>query len=124
MPNPPSLKDVDRFISLFRGHGNAYGQYTVADDGFTKVENGTFTKGEAPHRDAWVRHLQGVNPGMGAIPVNETGNCYWGAIDYDDPCDPAEIEARVKRCDFPLVVCSSKSGGAHLYVFLIDPVSA
>jgi hypothetical protein len=124
MPTPPSSKSVDRFISLFRGHGNAYGQYTVADDGFTKVERGTFTREEPPPRDAYERHLKGVNPGIGGIPVTESGNCYWGAIDYDDPCDPANIEARVGACGFPLVVCSSKSGGAHLYVFLVDPVAA
>lgn len=124
MPSPPSPKDIDRFIHLFRGHTGAYGQYTVADDGFTKVEKGTFTKEGSAPRDAWERHVNGVNPGMGGIPVSETGNCYWGAIDYDDPCDPADIEKLVKQANFPLVVCSSKSGGAHLYCFLVDPVAA
>lgn len=124
MPTPPSSKDVARFAELFRGHGNAYGQYTVAKDGFTKVERETFTREEPPPVEAWERHLKGVNPGMGGIPVSASGNCYWGAIDYDDPCDPADIEARVVACDFPLVVCSSKSGCAHLYCFLVDPVAA
>lgn len=124
MPTPPSSKNVKRFAELFRGHENAYGQYTVADDGFTKIEKGTFTREEPVPEEAWERHLAGTNPGLGMVPVTSSGNCYWGAIDYDDPCDPADIEARVVACDFPLVVCRSKSGGAHLYAFLVDPVSA
>lgn len=120
----PSSKQVDRFSALFRGRSDAYGQYTVEEDGFTKVEGGTFTKEEPTPKDAWVRHLSGQNPGLGIIPLTETGNCYWGAIDYDDPDDPVRIDAKVQEMGFPLVVCQSKSGGVHLYCFLIDPVSA
>ncbi len=119
---PVTMKQVARFKSLFRGREDAYGQYTVGKDGSSKLRVSTLT-GEAPD-EAWVRHLEGCNPGMGIVPVTGGGNCYWGAIDYDDIVEPFEIAEDVEKKELPLVVCRSKSGGVHLFVFLIDPVTA
>lgn len=113
---------IARFAVLFRGREDAYGQYTVGDDGVSKVSVSTLT-GEAPF-EAWQRHLGGRNPGIGMIPLTRSGNCYWGAIDFDDPADPFEIADRVEKAGLPLIVARSKSGGVHLYVFLVDPVMA
>src|SRR5690606_16810895 len=38
--------------------------------------------------------------------------------------DLKELETRVRRVDFPLTVCRSKSGGAHLYLFMTEPTPA
>jgi len=117
-----TITQVARFKALFRGREDAYGQYTVGKDGASKKSVSTLT-GVAPD-EAWIRHLEGRNPGMGIVPVTQGGNCYWGAIDYDDKSDPFEIAGRVAEKELPLIVCRSKSGGVHLYVFLIDPVTA
>jgi hypothetical protein len=49
----------------------------------------------------------------------------FAAIDIDEyPIDHAAIASKLKSWGLPLVVCNSKSGGAHLYVFfsrLEDP---
>jgi hypothetical protein len=71
--------------------------------------------------DDYKKHLDGVL-GLGIVPVNEEGKCYFGAIDIDiDTIDHKDLYARVLARNLPLSVCRSKSGGAHLYVFFRDP---
>lgn len=113
--------NISRLEALFKGPSTHYGQYVVGPDGVEKVK--AYTKKETVPRSAWVAHVRG-NPGLGISPLTEGGNCYFGAIDWDDEVDLVDLERRVQDMEFPLVVCRSKSGGAHLYVFLIAPVTA
>jgi hypothetical protein len=56
---------------------------------------------------------------------NEDDACLWGAIDIDQyPLDHSEVLKRLSRLELPLVVCRSKSGGAHLYLFFKEFVEA
>jgi hypothetical protein len=72
----------------------------------------------------YLRHLAG-EIGLGIVPVDENGMCYFGAIDIDiDTIDHKELYARVSKRNLPLSVCRSKSGGAHLYVFFSKPFNA
>lgn len=46
----------------------------------------------------------------------------FAAIDIDDyPVNHAELSIQLKKWDLPMVVCNSKSGGAHIYTFFKIP---
>ena len=64
--------------------------------------------------------------GLGTIPLLDDGvSVTWAAIDIDDnQIDHAQLELEVRELDLPLLVCRSKSGGAHCYLFLVTPVPA
>ena len=58
-------------------------------------------------------HLDGKK-GIGSIPINKDNNCYFGVLDIDTyPIDHVEIRKKCEKLKLPLVVCRSKSGGAH-----------
>ena len=72
----------------------------------------------------YASHLNG-EVSIGVVPINEDNVCVWGAIDIDQyPLDHTAIIKKLDELDLPLVVCRSKSGGAHLYLFLQDFVDA
>ena len=49
----------------------------------------------------------------------------FGALDIDTyPVDHLAILKKCRRFKLPLVVCRSKSGGAHLFLFMQDWISA
>lgn len=110
---------VEAFKTLFRGRERAYGQYGDGPD--RKIR----TLREATPAEAWVRHLAGEGPFLGIVPIREDNTCYFGAIDLDDTnLDHAAIAQRIDELDLPLIVCRSKSGGVHLYVFFAQAVPA
>lgn len=116
-----ALKPLDpqflsRFQRLFRGRENAFGQW-VKDN--VKTVGGKITEQQ------WLGHLAGKGPILGIVPILQTNECYFGVIDVDDETvNHAALAAIVEAAKLPLVVCRSKSGGAHLYLFLLDPAPA
>jgi len=69
-------------------------------------------------------HLEGKH-GVGAIPITKENECYFGAIDIDQyDLDHKGLIAKILKFKLPLVVCRSKSGGAHLFCFLKQPTQA
>ena len=83
---------------------------------------------EAPDHQRYMDHLKGVM-GIGIVPIRDDGLCWWGAIDIDNhnktaDLDLVTIEKEVGLLKLPLVVCRSKSGGAHLYLFGQEPLRA
>jgi Primase C terminal 1 (PriCT-1) len=102
------------FSNLFRGSSLAHGIWEKSTGNMTTVLT------PATEED-YRKHLVG-DLGLGIVPVNENGSCYFGAIDIDiDTVDHKELYARVVARKLPLTVCRSKSGGAHLYVFFNEP---
>ena len=72
----------------------------------------------------YTAHIDG-KASIGVVPINEDNACLWGAIDIDQyPLDHGEILKRLSRLEIPLVVCRSKSGGAHLYLFFKEFIEA
>jgi hypothetical protein len=110
-----------RFAEMFRGRESAYGTMSLDAEGKKRVKTHA-----APVPDgAYLRHLQGDGPFLGIVPIDESNRCYFGAIDVDDDgVDLHELEAKIVGLGLPLVVCRSKSGGAHLYCFVLHPVAA
>lgn len=118
---------VSRFARLFSGFTAAYGTYIVkgANSPGDKVEGRAITRKEPIPEDAWKTHLSGGAYGLGIIPLAENNCCWWGAIDIDDrKIDHVALEKKVRESNIPLIVCRSKSGGAHLYIFFTDMVPA
>lgn len=116
MATKPAPAVLNRLQRLFRGRENAFGQWK---EGAIKTVESPITEKE------WLTHLGGKGPILGIIPITETNDCYFGAIDVDDDTvNHAALAGIVEHARLPLVVCRSKSGGAHLYLFLLDPAPA
>ncbi len=72
----------------------------------------------------WDQHLSGTRP-LGIIPITEEDECNWGCIDVDKyDIVLADVAERVASRKAPLVLCRSKSGGAHLFAFVSRPIPA
>jgi hypothetical protein len=116
---------ASRFMSLFAGLDRAYGTYRVNATKGDKQIGEAFTKHEPVTTELWRQHLEGVQ-GVGIVPIRDDASCVFGAIDVDSyrDFDPAKLADRVEFFRLPLVVCRSKSGGAHVYCFAAAPVEA
>lgn len=74
-------------------------------------------------------HLEG-EIGLGMVPIMDDNKCWFAAIDIDthgpngQSIDLQVIESRVTKLNLPLIVCRSKSGGAHCYLFLKELTEA
>jgi hypothetical protein len=122
-----------RFGELYRGNERAHGGWkrkNAKPDANGKVEGSHFTKkGPVTTKDI-LSHFSG-NTGLGACSVRDDGTVGWGAID-DDDCDLGRndnaglkaLEAKVRDLGLPLIVSRTKSGAAHLDVFLKSPAPA
>lgn len=111
---------------LFQGYEKAHGRYEVKrvnDKG--KNEGRAATHREPLTPAIWDIHLAGTGPGVGVIPLRSDDTVLWGCIDIDiNNIDHAELEKKIDKLSLPLVVCRSKSGGAHCFLFLLEPVEA
>ena len=70
--------------------------------------------------------MNGKDPALGIIPINEENKCKWSCIDIDvyNGFDHKELIRKIKQHKFPLLVCRSKSGGAHVFLFTDEFVPA
>jgi len=118
---------AEAFHDLFRGLERAYGVYSVGRRSASKNKVGGKARtlmGDVT--DAlWSMHLVGEQ-GLGIVPIDDDGECHFGAIDIDvyDGLDLDRLEKQVLDLGLPLVVCRTKSGGAHLYLFCSPPAPA
>lgn len=119
----PNTHDV---MQLFSGLQSAYGIYKTSQQltpsgklkGAAKTVNDTVTV------ELWVKHLKGEQS-LGIVPINEKNCCRFGAIDVDVyPLNIKELNVKIQLKKAPLVLCRTKSGGAHLYLFLSEDVPA
>lgn len=113
------------FMNIFAGLDRAHGEYTIeAKKGLKAVGKARTVKNPVTE-ELWENHLVGKR-GLGIIPIRDDNNCYFGAIDIDsyENFDPSEIAKLCENNEWPVVVCRSKSGGAHVYVFFNEPVPA
>lgn len=123
---PPAKALAERFYARFTGLSRAHGRARIGN----KVsEKGKLeARGEtvyAPTTVAlWEQHLAGTYS-LGGIPITDENTCSWGAIDIDTyTIDIHKVAEDVAGAGLPLVVCRTKSGGAHLYCFATEPLPA
>lgn len=117
-----------QFHTLFAGLERAHGHYDLSRSRYVegqKVEGEGITIRSPTTVELWEKHLAGTY-GIGVCPIRDDGTCRFGAIDIDqyDGLDHAEIDHKVQSLDLPLITCTTKSGGAHLYCFANEFVTA
>jgi hypothetical protein len=126
------MSELESFKSLFRGYENAHGQHELSGtpDENGKIKGRAATKGYGATDKEYKAHLAGSGVSLGIIPLLSTNACWFGAIDIDISGERPlrekieQLEKRVRSLELPLVVCRSKSGGAHLYLFGSEPIPA
>lgn len=120
--------DAARIMALFQGYTDAYGTHgrgvaNALKGGKLEIRTTAKTISEPVTEALWKAHLEGTPLGIFAIRRDST--CMWGAIDVDDyTLTHADIVHRLRREKLPMLVCRTKSGGAHIYTFLKKPVAA
>ena len=121
---------AEKFATRFAGLRKAYGTFTASDetreDGKANGKNITISK-ELSDTDLlklWEDHLLG-RQSVGIVAIDENNSCVWGAIDVDEyQLDLKDLAKKLAKQELPLILCRSKSGGAHIYIFLQEPVAA
>ena len=118
---------MEKLKQIFSGLTIAYGQYQPGDRG----ENGSKQKGKAfivrknVTDELWTNHLNGEGPALGIIPITENNDCRWGCVDIDEyDLDHTSLIKSIRSLKLPLVLCRSKSGGAHVFLFTKENIPA
>ena len=116
----------EQFYLLFKGSDIAYGTYVVngSRDRDGKKQGTAKVIREPPTAELWEQHLKG-GTGLGIIPIRSDNTCQWGAIDIDEyDVDHIALVNVIRSHKIPAIVGRTKSGGAHVWVFLKEPVEA
>jgi hypothetical protein len=118
---------MDKFKQIFSGLTIAYGQYQPGDRG----ENGSKQQGKAfivrknVTDELWTNHLKGEGAALGIIPITENNDCRWGCIDIDEyNLDHTSLIKSIRDLKLPVILCRSKSGGAHVFLFTKENIPA
>lgn len=117
---------IEKFSAIFDGLKEAYGTFKIEKKQANGKNGGKAAIVREPRTMVlWEGHLTGRGKGIGIIPINEENNCKWGCIDVDQyPLDHKELVSKINKLKLPLVVCRSKSGGAHCFLFTNDWIEA
>lgn len=120
MIDPTLLYD---FCSLFSGYSAAFGTYDPRElgksNGKQKVKQHTVK--EKLTKDTYKRHLEGVKP-LGVVMLDKGERVSFAAIDIDVyPLNLKDLSIKLMKWKLPLLVCSSKSKGAHIFAFFETP---
>ena len=118
--------EVEKFKFIFEGLDIAYGQH---QPGGSRADGKQQGKSSVVRREVtdelWEKHLKGEGPSLGIIPIRADNTTKWGCIDIDDyPIDTHNLILKIRKLKLPLVYCKSKSGGAHIYLFVREPATA
>ena len=121
------METVKKFIEIFQGLNRAHGVTKVSEinSNGNKIKGKSFIIREDITYDHWVDHISGKES-LGVIPINDDNKCKWGCIDIDSYAgfDHKKLINKIKNLKLPLIVFRSKSGGAHVFLFTSDYVSA
>lgn len=125
------------FPDLFQGRDDAHGEYFSLAGRKATDRGKIVSKARSVHEpvtpELWKDHLSGKHR-LGIIPVRRDGTTGWICIDLDfyklagktlrEAGGYTKIAAAIKALDLPLVITASKSGGAHLWLFLETPMAS
>ena len=70
---------IEYFKNIFNGLERAHGVTFVDKKGVDgeKIKGKSFVKREPVTEDMWLKHLQGTEPSLGIIPINDDNKCIW-----------------------------------------------
>jgi hypothetical protein len=119
---------AQRFMELFSSNPNMYGVTTLAGTRETdgKQEARCRLEKKPLTEEVWAAHLAGTNA-IGCVPIHPNNAVRWGAIDidiYGEAFSIEDLQQKITKDSLPFVVCRSKSGGAHVYLFVKKAISA
>jgi hypothetical protein len=116
----------EKFKNIFEGLKIAYGQYQKGERGENGKQKGkAFIVRKQITDDLWQNHIEGKGAALGIIPITESNTCKWGCIDIDEyNLSHNDLISRIRSLKLPLIVCRSKSGGAHVFLFTKEFISA
>lgn len=111
---------AERMMALFASSTRSKGIFMPSGKMRTETEPYTLADFEA--------HIAGTR-GLGLVPIDDINLCKWGAIDIDchgsrEKIDLADLWSKIEENGYPLMLCRSKSGGAHLYLFMEATIDA
>jgi hypothetical protein len=118
-----------KFHELFVSNPSVHGQTSLTGktrDRDGKQDSRSFLVKAPLNNSVWEEHLKGEKI-IGCTPLVNEDRVRWGALDvdvYQDTNTIEDIVTKVKEHKLPFVVCRSKSGGAHVYLFFSEEVSA
>lgn len=119
--------NTERFARLFAGYDRAFGTFrtgSVAPQPGEKAKGKGVTIRGILSPDHYARHLSGqADAGLGIIPLRADNTCSFAAIDIDD-YRVDHVALAKQLAPLHLVVCRSKSGGAHCFAFFRPPKPA
>jgi hypothetical protein len=120
------MSDAKTFAAIFDGLKSAYGTFSIDSTKSNGKNTGRARVVHEPRTLAhYEKHLSGEGVGIGIIPINEENSCKWGCIDIDEyPLDHKRLIDKIRAAKLPLVVCRSKSGGAHCFLFTQEWITA
>lgn len=114
------------FSQVFSGYSQAYGKFSTGrvDERGKTTGRAETVRGE-PTEQLWRSHLDGAGVGLGVIALRDDNTVKFAAIDIDKyNIDHTALEKKIAKFKLPLIVCRSKSGGAHCYLFAKEPIDA
>ena len=126
---------VEDFVSLFPGFMGNHG--ICCPDRPKKKQ--IWTANAPVTREKWEAHLKSepvtdfknrvLAWGLVIVPVNNDGKCKFGVLDFDihfEGCtvDLNKLDSFILEKRWPFLLCRSRSGSAHLYLFLKEFIQA
>jgi len=110
-----------RLLKLFAGNPDVHGVYLPpkqkTPDARGKLKGRQWAESAPVTLELWQKHVKGEQ-GLGVYMLRRDGTVRFAAIDMDVyPTQHKLIARRITDEKLPLVLCKSKSGGAHLYLF-------
>ena len=133
---------VESFKNIFQGFDSGFGVFYFKNSTEFKQEGRSYTSRDPLTDEIWKNHLNGIKfkakiikqsgeeffpdvDSIGIAPVREDHKCKWGCIDYDEyPIDFVSLNKKIRDRKLPLIICKSKSKGAHVFLFSKEWVSA
>jgi hypothetical protein len=121
-------KYIEEFQKLYEGLDRVHGTYrideTLSEEGGKQVGKAV-TIASPPTAELWEKHFKGERS-LGIVPIRDDNTVSWACIDIDNyEYDVCKVALQfIKDHSLPFVVCRSKSGGAHVKLFLTEPVPA
>ena len=120
------MSSTEKFAEIFDGLQLAYGTFKIDKKQLNGKSTGRAAIVREPRStELWEGHISGKGRGIGIIPINEENKCVWGCIDVDQyPLDHKKLIEQIRKLKLPLVICRSKSGGAHCFLFSTEWIEA
>src|ERR1700761_8583551 len=122
------LKLMNLFIGNARWIGQMSSELLPEADDPTKINHPRrgFANGPVT-TEHWKAHLEGTE-GLGIVPITDYQESKFMAIDLDVSMMEnlkvtlTGVQEKINHFQLPMVLCRSKSGGCHLYVFFKEMV--